>query len=176
MKKAALAVCCMFVLSSLTFAMPGPKPEMCGFEDNETKEERQARKEKMEAMKKEHAEFKKEMDELLTKYNKADDKKKAEIKKEIRDLVAVRTDKDIADKKDMIEDQKTRIKKLEDGIASIEADKDKHIDNKVEFLTSPEGQAKMKEMREKKETAQKNKAYKDREIKGDKQQKKYKSQ
>lgn len=181
MKKLALVICCMFALSSLSFAMPGPKHEggpkpgmdMYGFKDKETKEEREARWEKMEALKKEHMEFKKDMDTLIEKYNGANDKKKIEVKKEIRDLIASKTDKDIAIKKNILEDQKARIQNFEERIADLENNKDKYIDEKVEFFTSPEGQAKMKEMCEKMEKDNPER-YKERGRKGDKPSKKHK--
>lgn len=148
MKKLSLAVCCMFILSTLSFA--GPGMGMHGHKDMETQEEKAARKAKMETMKKDFMEYQKNLDALIEKYNTADDSEKNAVKKEIRDLVAARTDKDIVMKKEMLEDQKARISKLEEFIADLESNKEKIIDEKVEFFTSAQGQAKMKEYREKK--------------------------
>ncbi|MDR2426502.1 MAG: hypothetical protein LBD46_04910 [Endomicrobium sp.] len=166
MRKLALAVCSMFVMASLSFAGSGMGMYAGGFKDKETKEEKEARKEKMEAIKKDYEEFQKNIDVLIEKYNNAnDDADKESVKGEIRGLVAVQTDKNIAAKKDMLEDQKARISKLETKITDLEANKDKYIDEKVDFFTSAEGQAKMKEMREKKEKKEKTSAEKKKEKK-----------
>jgi hypothetical protein len=125
--------------------------EMHGYKDVETKEEKAERKAKMATMKQDFMEFKKSLEPLIEKYNSAADKDKAGIKKELRALVAAQTDKDIAARKEMLQDQKARITKLEEFIADIEANKEKRIDERVDFMTSPEGYAKMKEHKEKRE-------------------------
>lgn len=148
MKKLSLAICCMFILSSLSFA--GSPMGLQGYKDIETKEEKAARKAKMETMKKEFMEFQKTIEALIERFNSADGKDKSEIKNEIRALVAKETDKNIKMKREMFEDQKARISKMEEYISDLEANKDKRIDEAVEFITSAEGQAKMKEFKDKK--------------------------
>ena len=145
----------MFILTSLSFGGPGMDMK----EKGEHKEEREARKARMEAAKRDHMEYQKNLDALIEKYNAADSKGREDVKKEIRSLVAIQTDKEIALKKDMLEKQKERIQKLEANITNLEANKDKRIDKKVELFTSPEGQQKMQEKREKTENkkAEKNK-------------------
>ncbi|MCL2145217.1 MAG: hypothetical protein FWH43_06995 [Endomicrobia bacterium] len=157
MKKSALAVCMMFVLTSLSFG----GTEMYAHKGGDSKEDKEARKAKMEAVKKDHMEFQRNLDAIIERYNKADDKSKADIRNEIRALIAAQTDKEIAAKKDMLEMQKARINKLEENIADLETNKNKHIDSQVNFVTSAEGQAKMKEMKEKMENKNNDKAKKD---------------
>ncbi|MCL1971447.1 MAG: hypothetical protein FWG57_00435 [Endomicrobia bacterium] len=167
MKKLTLAVCGMFVLTSLSFGGPGMDMK----EKAEHKEEREARKARMEAAKRDHMEYQKNLDALIEKYNAADSKGREEIKKEIRALVAIQTDKEIALKKDMLEKQKERIQKLETSIAKLEANKDKRIDKKVELFISPEGQQKMQEKREKMENKKAEKGNNEKDKKAPKKSK-----
>ncbi|MDR0398431.1 MAG: hypothetical protein LBH33_01335 [Endomicrobium sp.] len=78
------------------------------------------------------------LDDFLTKYEKAADNKKDAIKKDIRKIVADFLDKKIAMKKE-------KISKLQAKISEYEADKDKAIDSKVNFVTSDEGRKKIHE-------------------------------
>jgi len=55
----------------------------------------------------------------------------------------------LPEKKKMLEETKARIDKLEKEIASIEQDKEKYINEKVDFIVSEEGQGKRKEFKEK---------------------------
>ncbi len=161
MKKAAVVLCSMFVMSSLSFAgmhgtdkgvkchMPDCAVTDCKGECKMPKMSKEERTAKMEAMKKEHAEFQQKLDKLVEKYNKASDKKKDGVKQEIKALLATQTDKEVAMKKEMLAVQKDRIAKFEKEIADIEADKDAYLNKKTDFVVSAEGQKKMQEMKEK---------------------------
>lgn len=142
MKKAALVFCGMFMVSSLSFAMPPKHDGMGPGPGPMNKEERQ---QKMEMMKKDFMEFHKNLENLITKYNESKGKKRDGVKNEIRQLVATQTEKDIAMKKEMLAVQKARIDDLQKKIADIEADKEAYINKKVDFYVSDEGQKKIKE-------------------------------
>ncbi|MDR2192647.1 MAG: hypothetical protein LBO62_07210 [Endomicrobium sp.] len=137
-KKTAVALCATLLLGSLSYA-----GEHKGKFNNEE------RKAKFEEMKKERVEFEKNLSGLIEKFNQAEESAKNDVKTEIKALLSERTDKELPKKKEMLEEQKKRIDKLEKEIASIEADKEKYIEEKVEKIISPEGQAKRKEMKEK---------------------------
>jgi citrate synthase len=154
MKKAAIALCATFLFGNLAYA-----GEYKGKFD---KEEHKA---KFEEMKKERREFDKKLDELIEKFNKAEDLEKDSVKTEIKALLSERTDKELPKKKEMLEEQKGRIDKLEKEIASIEADKEKYIEEKAEKILIPEGQAKRKEFKEKMKEHKKNKYGKKKEKK-----------
>ena len=147
MKKLTLAVCSLFVLSSLSFADQGLEYKY----GKEGKEEKETRKAKMEAVKKDHMEYQNNLDALIEKYNAASDQDKAGVKEEIRVLVAVQTDKEIVLKKEMLKAQKERINKQEAKLADLEANKEARINEKVDFAISQKGQAKRMEMKEKAE-------------------------
>ncbi|MDR1474715.1 MAG: hypothetical protein LBS38_03400 [Endomicrobium sp.] len=76
------------------------------------------------------------LDDLLTKYEKIADSKKDSIKKDIRKLIADFLDKKIAAKKE-------KITKMQAEISEYEANKNKAIDVKVDFVTSDEGREKI---------------------------------
>ena len=143
MKKTALAMAVMFAISSLGFAGEGKFGKGCKNMDPEQKA-------KWEAMKKEKSEYFKNVQTLVDKYNKASDKNKESVKKEITALVSTQTDKDLVAKKEMIS-------KMQEKISEIETDKTAYVNKKVDFLLSPEGQEKMQKMKE-----HKNKDGKDR--------------
>jgi hypothetical protein len=73
-----------------------------------------------------------ELDNLLTKYEKAAGAKRDFIKRDIKKLVAGFLDKKIAAKKE-------KIARLQAMINEYEADKNKVIDAKVDFVTSDRG-------------------------------------
>ena len=128
MKKTALVMAVMFALSSIGFA-GGMKGEGKG------KQMDPEQKAKMEAKKAEKAEYFKNLEVLIEKYNNAAEKDKAAIKKEVTNLVTKQQDKRIASKKD--------------EVSKLEKNKTADINKKVEFLLSEEGQAKMQKMKEK---------------------------
>lgn len=131
MKKAALVFCGIFLCSSLSFAYPGW---------HEGKDmDKQERKEFMEKQRKEKKEYFNELEKLVEKYNKASDKKKEDVKKEIKALMSKETDKEIAFKKE-------KLAKMQERINAMETDKDSYLDKKVERVLSPEGQEKIKKM------------------------------
>ena len=147
MKKMALVMVGMFVLSSFGFAGEGKG----GWEGKKMDPEQKA---KWEAMKKEKTEYFNNLQTLVDKYNKASDKDKASVKQEITTLVSNQTDKDLAAKKDMAA-------KMQDKISETEKDKTAVVNKKVDFLLSPEGQAKLQQMKEgKKDFKKKDKAEK----------------
>ena len=128
MKKTALVMAVMFALSSIGFA-GGMKGE------GKRKEMDPEQKAKFEAMKKEKAEYFKNLEVLIEKYNNAAEKDKAAIKKEVTNLVTAKTNKKIAAKKD--------------EVAKLEKNRTADVNKKVEFLLSEEGQAKIQKMKEK---------------------------
>jgi hypothetical protein len=79
------------------------------------------------------------LDALLSKYEAAGEKEKKLIKEDIKKLVRSSLDKNAAFKKAIIEKNKKIIKKLEKELADIKADRNKYIDDKVDFLVSREG-------------------------------------
>jgi len=135
MKKTALVVLGMFVLGSFSFAAEG-KP---GGEQKQMTPEQKA---KLEAVKKERAEYFKNLQTLIDKYNAASAQGKVSVKKEITAFILNQTNKDLAAKKDMI-----LVKNSE--IAQIESDKNAYVNKKVDYFISQEGQAKLKESQNK---------------------------
>jgi hypothetical protein len=121
-KKTALIMLGMFILSSLSFAGEGKF-------DREHKKNDPQQKAKLESVKKERAEYSKNLDILIDKYHKASDKNKISVKKEIITIVTNRTNKDIAARKDRIYAQQKAIKKFESNKKSF-------INKKVDFLLS----------------------------------------
>jgi hypothetical protein len=80
--------------------------------------------------------FVSKLDGLLTKYEKAAKDKKDDIKKDIKKAVAKFIDKKIAMKKE-------KIATLQSKINEYEADKNKIIDTRVDFITSDKGREKI---------------------------------
>ena len=128
MKKMALVMLGLFVMSSLGFA-GGIKGEGKG------KQMDPEQKAKFEAMKKERTEYFKNLEVLVAKYNAASEKDRVAVKKEITNLVTTKTNKRIADKKA--------------EVAKLEKNRTADVNKKVDFLLSAEGQAKMQKMKEK---------------------------
>ncbi|MDR2436613.1 MAG: hypothetical protein LBD17_00865 [Endomicrobium sp.] len=94
------------------------------------------------------------LDDLLTKYEKAADNKKDDIKRDIQKVVA-----DFLDKK--IEKEKAKIAKLQSLINEYTAEREKVINDKVEYLTSDKGSKKIHKKKAKIEKHNKdNKKYK----------------
>ncbi|MCL2335426.1 MAG: hypothetical protein FWC57_05120 [Endomicrobia bacterium] len=135
MKKTAFVMLGMFVLSTLGFAGQGQ-----GNFGHEGKNMTPEQKAKWEAVKKDKAEYFKKAQALVDKYNKASDADKPAVKQELTNLVSAQTDKDLAVKKEMSA-------KMQEKISETEADKTAVVNKKVDFLLSPEGQAKMKQMK-----------------------------
>ena len=162
MKKTAFILCSIFIFSSLSYAMPGNH----NLKGNDSAEDKKARDEKMMILKKDFIEYHKNLENLIDEYNKADNKKKEEILKDIKALVYEQTDKDVAKKKEMLAIQKERITKFEEKISEIEADKEAYVNKKVAFYISSEGIQKIKEksmgMKEKETGIEKNKGIKDK--------------
>ncbi|MDR1695577.1 MAG: hypothetical protein LBR69_02950 [Endomicrobium sp.] len=136
MKKLSVALCAVFVAGSLSFAAPKDS----GTKDADTK----SRKERMAEIKKEKADYLNKLGSLADKYNKASGKDKDGVKNEIRDLIAAEADKELVQKKEMLDSQKARIAKYEAQIAEIETDKNGYIDKKVEETLTSKGQEKIK--------------------------------
>ena len=155
MKKLLLALCGVFIFATMSIASAEKNFYHTG--NDYSKENKEERKAKMEAMKKDLMEFEQKMDVLIEKYNKSGKKEKIEVKKEMKDLVTAQTDKEITMKKEMLAKQQERLDKLEKSIAELESNKDTHIDKKVDFATSREGQKKIKEMKEKRSSMEHNK-------------------
>jgi hypothetical protein len=94
------------------------------------------------------------LDDLLTKYEKAADNKKDGLKRDIQKLVA-----DFLDKK--IEKKKAKIVKLQSLINEYTSEREKVINDKVEYLTSDKGSKKIHKKKAKIEKHNKdNKKYK----------------
>ncbi|MCL2334481.1 MAG: hypothetical protein FWC57_00255 [Endomicrobia bacterium] len=161
LKKVSVLVCVAFVLGVLSLgqvqaqgnssADGGPACSAMmkdGDAMKDMKEQMSARKEKMEAMKKDHMEYQKKLDGFVDQYNKTKGAKQDAVKAQIKDLISAQTDKELAAKKELIAEQKARIESFEKKTADIEANKAKYVDDKVALVTSKEGQEKMKEMRE----------------------------
>ena len=146
MKKTALVMLGMFVLSTVGFAGQG----QAGGERKQMTPEQKA---KWEAMKKEKTEYFKNVQSLVDKYNKASDADKPAVKQQLTDLVSAQIDKDLAAKKDMVSEKQAKI-------SEIENDKTAFVNKKVDFLLSPEGQAKLKQMKEGKKDFKKEKSEK----------------
>jgi len=144
MKKTVFIVLGMFVLSSFSFAGEG---KFAGKHKNMDPEQ----KAKWEAMKKEKAEYFKNLEILVNKYNAAADEDKGSVKQEIAVLVANQTDKNIAAKKDMVAAKKEEIVNLEASISEMESDKTAYVGKKVDFFLSEEGQEKIQKMKNKKD-------------------------
>ena len=130
MKKTAVAVLGLFVLSSLGFA--GAEGKFEGKKKDMTPEQ----KAQWEAVKKEKADYQKNLQALVDKFNKVSEKDKPAVKNEITNLVSKQTDRDIA--------------ALRERAAKMEADKAAVVSKKVDFVLSPEGQEKMQKMKDKK--------------------------
>ncbi|MDR1940834.1 MAG: hypothetical protein LBQ47_00705 [Endomicrobium sp.] len=155
LKKTAVVLCGLLMLGSISYA---------GENKHEGKVSKEERKAKIEAMKKDRIEFDKNIDALIEKYNKADKKDQDAVKQEITALVSAQTDKNIIRKKEMLEEQRARIEKLEKKIADIETNREKYISDKVDSYISKEGQ-------DKREKAKKSKHKKDKKDKKDKKKK-----
>jgi hypothetical protein len=80
--------------------------------------------------------FVSKLDKLLTKYEKTAENKKDAIKKDIKKAVSEFIDKKIAIKKEKIAELQVKINKYE-------ADKNKIIDTRVDFVTSDKGRDKI---------------------------------
>ncbi|MCL1971518.1 MAG: hypothetical protein FWG57_00825 [Endomicrobia bacterium] len=141
MKKTALVMAVMFALSSFGFAGEGKLGK--GHKKAEP-----GQKAKFEAVKKEKTEYFNALETLIDKYNKASDKNKASVKKEITALVSQQTDKDIAAKKEMLEAKKETVVKMEANISKMENDKTAFVNKKVDFYLTAEGQEKIQKMKE----------------------------
>ncbi|MDR0724279.1 MAG: hypothetical protein LBF23_03745 [Endomicrobium sp.] len=131
MRKVSLLLCFGFFLCSAVI----PKVVVAGHHGD--KEDP-----KLEALIKEKSKFVSKLNALLVKYEAAVDKDKESVKKEIKKLVKSSLDKNAAFKQAIIEQKKKIIEKLEKELADIKADKNKYIDDKVDFYVSPEGLAK----------------------------------
>lgn len=94
---------------------------------------------KLEALIKEKSKYVSKLDALLIKYEAAADKDKESVKKGIKKLVKASLDKNVAFKQAIIDKNKKVIEKLEEELAYIKADKNKYIDDKVDFYVSSEG-------------------------------------
>lgn len=145
MKKIVFILCSVFVFSNLSYAMPRKYSED---KQNRNQINRQARKEKMENLRKHRMEFEAKLDALTDQFNNAKKKEREDIKKEVKALVSEKVDHDIVHKKEMLEIQKERIAYLEEEISTIEKDKEKYIEEQVEFFLSEEGQEKRAEFKE----------------------------
>lgn len=144
MKKMAIVLCSVFLASTLSYAMPKPDGAKSKHHGS-NKEERRA---KMEEMRKDQADFEKQLDELIAKYNTSKGQDKDAIKQDVKKLISAKTDKDLVRKKEMLELQKARIDRLEGKITEIEADKEAYVDKQVDFFLSKEGQKKIEEFKE----------------------------
>ena len=140
MKKTALAVLGMFVLSSFSFA-GGENFSVAKKMDPEQKA-------KWAAAKKERTEYVNNLEILIGKYNNASDADKDSVKQEITALVSVQMDKDIAAKKDMIEFKKKEISMMEAKISEMESNKNAFVDKTVDFFLSEKGQEKIQKMKD----------------------------
>jgi hypothetical protein len=127
MKKALLALCGIFFLCSVV-----PQVSFSAHKDIDKGDAK-------EKLIKDKSRYVAKLDALLAKYESAGEKDKESIKKEIKKLVKSNLDKNAAFKQAIIEQKKKIIEKLEKELADIKADKDKYIDDKVDFLVSPEG-------------------------------------
>ena len=141
MKKITLVVLGLFVMSSIGFAGEG---KFGGKHKKFTPEQ----KAKWETVKKERTEYFKNLETLITKYNKASEKEKVSVKKDISALVSAQTDKDIIFKKERIAAKREKLAKMETKVTDIEADKTAFVNKKVDFMLSEEGQEKIKKMKE----------------------------
>ena len=150
MKKTALAMLGMFVLSSFSFAGEGKFDKKCKMDPEQ--------KAKKEAVKEEKIEYFKNLEILVNKYNTAADADKEPVKQEITALISIQNDKDIAAKKDMLAAKKEMVAKLEAKIAEMESDKTAAVNKKVDFFLSEQGQEKIQKMSAKKDCS-KDKAY-----------------
>ncbi|MDR1696362.1 MAG: hypothetical protein LBR69_07040 [Endomicrobium sp.] len=164
MKKTVLVMLGMFVLSTFGFAGEGKEGHFGGKHKKMDPEQ----KAKWEAVKKEKAEYFKNLKSLTEKYDKASDADKEAVKKEITDLVSNQTDKNIVLKKEMLAAKKEELAKIEANISEMETDKAAFVSKKVEFFLSAEGQEKIKKMKEMK----KKKGKKGKKAKKDKSEKK----
>ncbi|MDR1522560.1 MAG: hypothetical protein LBS29_01145 [Endomicrobium sp.] len=132
MKKISLLVlCCGFFLCNSIVATAGHHKDKMRKDDP-----------KMEALIKDKTQYVKKLDVLLLKYEAAGEKDKESIKKDIKKLIKSSLDKNATFKKAIIDKNKKIIEKLEKELADIKADRNKYIDDKVDFYVSPEGIAK----------------------------------
>lgn len=139
-KKAAVLLCSIFVFSSFAVAQEAPV-------DKAPKE----KTEKAVSMKKEKDEFHNEMRILVEKYNNASEQEQNSIRNSINTLVSEFTEKDLSAKKARLAKDKEKIAKLEKEITGIEADRQGHINKKVDYYLSAEGQKKLIEPNKKDE-------------------------
>ncbi|AKL97641.1 hypothetical protein [Endomicrobium proavitum] len=137
MKKTAIALCAIFLTAGFAFAATKDFDKKISKED----------KAKFEQVKKERAAYFKNIETLVEKYNKAADTDKAAVKAEIKKSVTAQTEKDLSNRKAMLAEQKKRIAKFESQITKMEKDKESYINKKVDFLTTPDGQKKLKEFK-----------------------------
>ncbi|MCL2799910.1 MAG: hypothetical protein FWD54_06520 [Endomicrobia bacterium] len=164
MKKTALVMLGMFVLSTFSFAGEG---KFAGKHEKMDPEQ----KAKWEAMKKEKAEYFQNLQTLIDKYNKASDQDKPSVRNEITALVSSQTDKNLVAKREMLAAKKEEISEIEAKISEMETDKTAFVNKKVDFFLSEEGQAKIEKMKEKcvkKEGKKDKKDKKDKKNKTDK--------
>ena len=106
-----------------------------------------ARSSKFEALQKERAQYMKDVNAIVDKYNAASDSDKPAIKAQLTEIVSKQTDADIVTRKKLLDEQKERITKLEAQIAKMEKDKTAYVNEKVDFILSPKGQKKAGELR-----------------------------
>jgi len=142
MKKIAMAVCAVCLFGGISFAQSAGQDGGNG--DSKISKEQKA---KFETIIKERMEYFDNVQALVDKYNKATDQDKPAVKDEIKTLVTQEVDKDLAARKEMLANQKDRIAKFEKEIADIEKDKQGYINKKVDFLTGPDGQKKLAELK-----------------------------
>jgi hypothetical protein len=144
MRKTAVALCGVFIFGAVAFAGEGKFGHKHKYGDCKGDKENKV------AMKKEKMEYFKNLETLIEKHNNTADKDKNAVKEEIKVLVSNQTDKDITARKEMLEHKKAKLAEFENKINYMENEKDKYVNEKVDFFISPEGQEKMKDMQKRK--------------------------
>jgi hypothetical protein len=140
MKKFAIIMCGLFILSGLSFAGEPPtgKP---------SKKETKA---KTESIKKEQAQYFKDLAKLLDKYDAAPENKKEAVKTEIKKLIASNAKRELERQKDALALQKARVAKLETKISEIENDTQAYVNKKTDFFVSDKGRERIKKSKDSK--------------------------
>ena len=141
-KKTAVLLCSIFVFGGIAFADADVSKKKRSAQPKEDKE-------KAVSLKKVNEAYHKELEALIEKYNNSSEKES--VRNEMITLVSNYTDKNISSKKEKVIKDKEKIEKLEKEITAIEADKEKHVNNEVDFYLTVEGQKKLNEIREKEE-------------------------
>jgi hypothetical protein len=113
----------------------------------QTSSKTQMDRKKIDELRKEQADNQIQMRALVLKYNnsKSEDEKK-EAAEQITKLVHLQLAKELAEKKNILKVQRTRIDELEKRIEEVEERQDEFANKIVEFFLSPQGLVRIQRM------------------------------